>query len=184
MDNEPKPAEAEDSEPDTVDAVWAVVLDPSWQSDQPDQVAPPEVMVGGWLLDEEGRPGKFFPNPDYTPSGPDVPTDPTHAVMKSLSRGESDTDDLLATLRDSMLDLGLTENGELVLAPSPDEATCALVASSPAHHRPDLAAVWQQLPLERILDALPDGVDILLNPGAQESMRLMAEPLRDSTPAP
>jgi hypothetical protein len=161
------------------DVIWSVLLDPAWQADDPDRTPPPEAMVGGWRLDEQGRAGKFHPNPRFVPSSPETPTDPVQAVLRLVTRGDAQADEVLTAVHDSMLDVATTQDGELVLTPSPDGVTCALVATSPAHHRPDLAPHWWQLTLEELLAALPDGVDVLLNPGAAESMRLLARPLRD-----
>jgi len=98
--------------------------------------------------------------------------------------GEADTDELVAAVRDSMLDVAATQTGELVLGPSPDGVPCALVATSTAHHRRDLAEHWWQLTIEEILAALPADTDVLLNPGGAESVRLLAAPLRAATADP
>jgi hypothetical protein len=159
-------------------ANWGVLLDPAWEAADPEQSPPPEVIVGGWQLDDKGRAGRFYPNPEYVPSGPEVPTDPVHAVLRLALRGEANGDELLSAVRDSMLDVAVTEDDDLVLGQSPDGVQCALVATSVAHHRPDLAAEWVQVTVEELLAGLPAGVDVLLNPGAAESMRLLGDQLR------
>jgi hypothetical protein len=41
------------------------------------------------------------------------------------------------------------------------------------------AADWRQVDLDELLTLLPDGVDVLLNPGGPRAMRLFADALRD-----
>jgi hypothetical protein len=182
VDDVRQPVDTDDGSPvltmDEDNAVWSVLLDPSWEQAEPQDSPPPEVMVGGWQVFEDGTAGRFFPNPDFVPSGPDVATDPTHAVLRLLARQEVAVEELINSLRDSMLDLGVDENGEPVFGESPDGKTCALVATSTAHRRIDLADLWRLLTLEDILAALPDDVDLLINPGGVESVRLMADQLR------
>jgi hypothetical protein len=158
---------------------WSVVLDPSWEPSPEGQPPPPEVMVGGWVMYPDGKIGRFHPNPGYIPSSPQVATDPVHAVLRLVLRQEAEVDELVLALWDSMLDVAADEQGDLVFGRSPDGVPCALVTTSAAHHRPELSSNWWQLTLEEILEALPDGVDVLVNPGAPESVRLLAEQLRE-----
>lgn len=159
---------------DTEWADWALLLDPAWTPDTPQTAPPPTAIVGGWRIEPDGRAGPFHPNPDYLPSGPEVPTDPTHAVLRLVLRGETDVEELVDAVHDSLLEVAVTTEGELVLADSPDGVPCALVATSPLHARQELAEQWWQASIEEILAVLPPRTDVLLNPGAPESIRLIA----------
>jgi hypothetical protein len=62
-----------------------------------------------------------------------------------------------------------------------------LVATAPAHSRRIMLAeevpgigAWVEIELAQLVDVLPEqGVDVLLNPGAPSSMRLVAAALRE-----
>jgi hypothetical protein len=174
---------AESAEPVGDRDNWAVLVDPGWEAGSPEEPPPAEVMVGGWPLDAEGRPGKFEPNPDFVPSSEQVPTDPADAVLRLLARGEVEVDELIPTLRDAVLQLAVSESGHVMVGPAPDDAACVAVVTSPLHQARTGIAHWAPITADELADVVPPETDILLNPGGPAPMRLLTVALRDAIAA-
>ncbi|MGW4833381.1 type VII secretion system-associated protein [Amycolatopsis japonica] len=207
-DQPPEPATSGEPEADKPlpERTWVFLIDPAWQplpSDdggtagsglaelaaadpgsgteaaEPDAPPPLEVVVGGWLVDEDGSTGRFHANPDYVASQPGSPTDPVDAVLQLVTRGEADTDLLLETIKEAHFGVAVSEQGNPLIADSPDGVTSVLVTTAPAHRSRIEAAAWMELSASDLAAALPDdGVDVLLNPGAEHSMRLLTPVLK------
>ncbi|GAA3440178.1 type VII secretion system-associated protein [Kutzneria kofuensis] len=176
---------------------WVFLIDPAWQAEnaakaeagEGEPTRPPlEVVVGGWFVAEDGETGRFHANPAYEPSSPDSPTDPVDATLQLVVRGDGDADQLLSTMRESAFGIAVNAENTPVVVLSPDEVPCVLVATAPAHSRriaeveglSDVAA-WVEVTLDQLVGLLPEeGVDVLLNPGAPASMRLLAAALRET----
>jgi hypothetical protein len=176
---------------------WVFLIDPVWQAENSAKAEggagepprpPLEAVVGGWFVAEDGETGRFHANPDYEPSSPDSPTDPVDATLHLVVRGDGDADQLLSTMRESAFGIAVNAENTPVVVLSPDEVPCVLVATAPAHSRriseveglPEVAA-WAEVSLEQLVGLLPEeGVDVLLNPGAPASMRLLAAVLRET----
>lgn len=157
---------------------WVILADPGWQASDPDEAPPPEAMVGGWLLDDEGKKGPFRPNPDFAPRDNVTPTDPTDAVLRLLSRGETGKDDLVSALRDGIVEIAMRDEHEPLVVVSPDNVRCVLVVTAPAHRNRLDFRQWTALPGDRLVEAVPVGLDILINPDGPAGFRLMADVLR------
>ncbi|MCE7010091.1 type VII secretion system-associated protein [Kibdelosporangium philippinense] len=164
----------------TPDSNWALLVDPVWQAESPDDMPPAEVMVGGWLLDDNGVPGRFTPNPDYEPAAQDGATDPTDAVIQLVTQGMESAESLIPTLRDALVELAVTEDGQLLVGPAPDGVSCVAVATAGVQRRRTPFEHWRQVTVERIVEALPQDVDILLNPAGARPFRVVADTLRTS----
>ena len=159
---------------------WATLVDPTWQASSPDEAPPPEMMVGGWLLDPAGVPGPFLPNPDYEPAAADGVTDPTDAVVRLVTQGEVAPDELVATLRDAVVELAVTADGQLLVGPAPDGVSCVAVATAGVQRRRAPFEHWRQLTVDQLVGLLPDDIDILLNPAGAAPFRLVADAVRRS----
>jgi hypothetical protein len=170
---------------------WVFLVDPAWSADDADGAGesrpPTEAVVGGWFVAEDGTTGRFQANPAYEPSRPDSPTDPVDALLQLVVRGDGEAGDLLDEMRDAVFGLAVDADNTPVVVLSPDEVPCVLVATAPAHSRrimlagevPDIAA-WVEIELAQLVDVLPEqGVDLLLNPGAPASMRMLAAALHE-----
>lgn len=173
---------------------WLFLIDPAWQDAQADGAgAPPvEAVVGGWFVDKDGSTGRFHANPDYEPSQPDSPTDPVDATLQLVVRGEAEADQLLSTMVESAFGVAVTAENTPVVVLSPDEVPSVVVATAPAQsrrisqeHPIDTVDGWAEVTLEQLVGLLPEeGVDVLLNPGAPASMRLLAAALRETVAQP
>lgn len=158
------------------------LIDPAWQEAGGDPRQPLlEAVVGGWYVEADGTTGRFQANPDYVPSSPGSPTDPIDATLRLVNKGEADADALLATLRDAVLGVAVDEDGNPVVAPSPDGVASVLVTTAPAHRHGVEVAGWQEATTAELAEVLPEeGIDVLVNPGSDASMRLIADALRQA----
>lgn len=178
-DGAPPAAAAQPEQPADRDE-WIFMIDPAWQPTEDDREPPVEAVVGGWFVDEDGVTGMFRPNPAYEPSLPDLPTDPVDAMLQLVARGEAEGDEVLSVLGDVIYGVALDERGGLAVAPAPDEVLSVLVTTAPAHRARVDVPGWEEMTVGELADLLPDeGIDVLLNPGAPTSMRLVAGAVKD-----
>lgn len=158
---------------------WVFLIDPVWKPapDEDDQVeAPPvEAVVGGWLTAEDGSTGRFLPNPEYAPSSPHSPTDPVDAALRMTVSEEITADRLLEIVREWEFAVALDADDEPITAPAPDDVMSLLVTTAPAHRsRVEAAAGWREVDAVGLAALLTERqVDVLINPGAQTSTRLL-----------
>ncbi|GAA4545082.1 type VII secretion system-associated protein [Amycolatopsis samaneae] len=163
---------------------WIFMIDPAWQAADENGQPPLASVVGGWYVDDDGETGLFHPNPDYQPSEPGLPTDPVDAALQLVVRGEIDGDELLKSLPDITYGVALDEDGTPVVALSPDDVPSVLVTTAPAHRARVNVSGWTEVTASGLAEALPDeGIDVLLNPGAPASMRLLAGAFKESATA-
>jgi hypothetical protein len=156
------------------------LIDQEWRpsAEQPDP--PMEALLGAWLVDDEGQPGKFQPNPVYRPLSPNSPLDPADAVLREMARTGAGVADLLTVLSDATLGIAVDHQGLALVRPAPDDEPCVLVATAFGHRRPEVPR-WVDVTVRELADVLPaEGVDVLLNPGAPTSMRLTADAIRSA----
>ncbi|MCX2731510.1 type VII secretion system-associated protein [Saccharopolyspora sp. NFXS83] len=171
-DTPPEPADGEDRQ-------WVLLLDPAWRPESEDETAPVEAVIGAWLLEPDGGVGPFQPNPAYQPSREDSPTDPVDATVQLVARGDQPESAVVSTMRDAMFGIALDERGAAIVTPSPDGVPAVLVATAPLHARRLEGPTWQEISAADLAASLPEeGVDVLLNPGAPASMRVVAAALR------
>lgn len=156
-----------------------VLLDPSWRPSRSDEQPPPEAVAGRWMLDADGKPGPFQPNPDYLPGDQDTPTDPTDALLRLIMRGENVGEQLIPTVRDSVVEVAVDERDQPLVTPAPDGMLCVLVATSPAHRTGLPPDRWWPVVGSRLPEVVPEDVDILLNADGPAPFRLGTDALRD-----
>jgi hypothetical protein len=79
---------------------WLVLVDPGWQETAREVMPPPEVILGGWMIGEDGVPRPFEPNPNYVPTDEALPTDPIDAVLRRSANGDKvGGEEIIAALR-------------------------------------------------------------------------------------
>jgi hypothetical protein len=167
-----------DNDTGTGDGEWVFVVDPLWTEGSP---PPMEAVVGGWYVDAGGMTRRFHPNPEYVPIAPGSPTDPVDATMRLVRQGEVTAEEFLSTLGEVSLGMALDSDGEPFLAESPDGEPCLLVTTAPAHRTGLDVSGWLELSIGELAEVLPDeGIDVLLNPGAPVSMRLLASTVKEA----
>jgi hypothetical protein len=154
------------------------LIDSAWEPTEEGQDTPVTSIIGAWPVTDGVR-GRFQPNPLYLPSTKDSPLDPVDGVLGLLARGEFDPDQLPEVLGDVTLAIALDEQGVAIVRRAPDGAPSVLVTTSYGHRDRVEAAGWRNVTLAQLAEALPArGVDVLLNPGAPRSMRVLADAVR------
>ncbi|ALG10352.1 type VII secretion system-associated protein [Kibdelosporangium phytohabitans] len=159
-----------------------LLIDPAWAPDEGSDETPVESMIGAWLVNPDGTCGWFQPNPVYRPANPNSPLDPVDAVLGMIAREETGAAGLLpAVLADMTFGVALDEEGTAIVQLAPDGMPSVLVTTSYGHRDRVEAAGWRNTTLAELAAALPSqGVDVLLNPGASTSMRLLADAVREA----
>ncbi|MFE9789630.1 type VII secretion system-associated protein [Nocardia salmonicida] len=160
---------------DDNDAEWLFLIDPGWQPTSEQDRPPAHVVLGGWFVDTDDTAGQFHPNPDYRPADEQSFIDPIDATLRLVLEDKAEPGQLLATLRGAVVGVAVDESGNPVVAVSPDQVPCVLVSSAPEHRRHARLDQWIEVSMAELAAALPDeGIDVLINPGAPASMRLLA----------
>lgn len=159
---------------------WFVLLDPAWQPASPDQQPPPEKIVGGWMLDEAGNAGPFEPNPNFVPQDESTPTDPVDALLRLVQRGEDVGDQLLATIKDAVVEIAVDDEDEALVGPGADGKMVVLVVTAPVQRAEIGVEQWRRIHGVRLPEVVPEDVDILLNPDGSAPFRLSTDALRES----
>lgn len=141
---------------------------------------PTELVVGGWPLDEDGRCGPFEPNPHYVPDRAAKPTDPVHALLRLFvkDKGQDSVDRFLALLRHTVLEIACDEQGRPLLVSAPDGTPCLPAVTAALHTRRLPPARWERVQGRTLPEIVPDGVNILLNPGDSAQFLLLTMALR------
>ncbi|EQD82667.1 hypothetical protein A8924_5865 [Saccharopolyspora erythraea NRRL 2338] len=170
------PEDAGDEAPSETN--WFLLIDPSWQPESEDDSPPPEVVVGGWPVDEEGAAGPFRANPGYRPSDENSPSDPFDAVLRLAVEGGVDTTHVQLLLRDSLFDVAMNGDGRPLIVNSPDDVACVVVASSAPHRARIDSPAWDRADLGMLAELLGDDYDVLFNPGGPAAVRLTGDFLR------
>ncbi|MFE5566562.1 type VII secretion system-associated protein [Amycolatopsis japonica] len=156
---------------------WFVLMDPGWEPETEDQQPPIERVVGLWPI-EDGKAGKFQPNPGYVPADENSPTDPLDAVLRLVLRGQAGREQIQVMLRDSLFDIAMNGDGKPLVTKSPDGISCVVIATGEPHRRRISSPDWRRVDLGELLELLADGVDVCFNPGGPAAVRLTADFLR------
>jgi hypothetical protein len=158
------------------------LIDPEWRPAEDEPDPPVTALIGAWRVIGDGGDGvlgRFQPNPLYLPSTPDSPLDPVDAVLRALGRGECDIDQVAEVMAGVMFGVALDEKGQAIVRRAPDGVPSVLVATAHAYRDRVEAAGWRDVTLPQLAEALPaQGVDVLVNPGARTSMRVLADAVR------
>jgi hypothetical protein len=179
---------------------WVFLVDPAWQPSVIDDdtaqnvgqdaereidTPPLGAVVGGWLVAADDSISRFHPNPEYEPATPESPTDPLDAALRLAAKGEVDVDALFAVIREVEFAVALDEADQPLIAPAPDEVPCLMVTTAPAHRGRVETHGWRDVSAGELVKLLQDNeVDVLFNPGAPTSTRLMAEAIARALAAP
>ncbi|MEV6231381.1 type VII secretion system-associated protein [Saccharopolyspora shandongensis] len=152
---------------------WFFLPDPSWEPEGDDEQPPPELIVGSWFVTADGVSGPFQGNPAYAPPSPASPTDPVDAAIRlAIEEDPPASEPVLNALPSVVLGIALDDEGNALVASLPDEVQAVLVTTAPVNRGYIDVPGWQEAMLWQIAEALPEGVDMVVNPGAPVSMRL------------
>ncbi|MCA1185261.1 MULTISPECIES: type VII secretion system-associated protein [unclassified Saccharopolyspora] len=161
--------------PDTGESRFYLLMDPGWAPSAAETEPPVEAIMGLWPAAEDGGLGRFRPNPGYAPTDPDAPADPLDGLFRMLTARRAEPDQLRLLLHDSELEVALGRGGGPLVVRSPDDVPCLLVATSP-HYRlgSEQIGSWWRTGVDGLADLIPEGTDVLFNPGSPGSLRLVA----------
>lgn len=167
---------------------WLVLTAPGWEPAEAAQQPPPEAIMGGWQIDDDGRSGPFEPNLAYLPADESLPSDPLDAILRQAAGDASQSDDkrnlirdFIATLRHSVVDIGCDADDRPMLGTS-EGVPCVLIATAAVHRQGVEVDRWRPLVGDKIADVVPADVEVLINPGSRASCRLTVAALRQPAP--
>jgi hypothetical protein len=137
-------------------------------------------MVGGWVIAEDGKVGPFRPNPYYLPSAPDRPSDPIDALLRLTATGQQRTEELIAAVRDAVVEIGLDEQHRPLVGRAPDGAKCIVVVTAEVQKRGTDIENWYAIPGSDLGGLLPEGIDVMINPAGKVPFRLFRAGLAEA----
>ncbi|WP_051021559.1 type VII secretion system-associated protein [Nocardia araoensis] len=158
---------------------WLVLIEPGRQETVREVMPPAEVILGGWMIGEDGVPGPFEPNPNYVPADEALPTDPIDAVLRRVANGDNiGGDEIIAALRGAVVEIACDDQDEPLVGPAPDGVPCVAVATATIYKHRVEADRWRPVLGTVLPDIVPASTDILLNPGSPTQFRLLTRSLR------
>nr|WP_067494858.1 type VII secretion system-associated protein [Actinoplanes sp. TFC3] len=155
-----------------------LLMDPEWLPEHEGDTPPFESVVGLWPLAGDGSVGRFRSNPQYRPVNENSPSDPVDALLRLTVRGDAGMEQLQLVLRDSLVDQAMNGDGRPLIGKSPDGVPCVVIATSTPHRERIASPDWRRADLDEVVAALPDQVDVLLNPGGPATVRLTGDFIR------
>jgi hypothetical protein len=159
---------------------WFLLMDPAWIPASENDAPPIDAVVGLWPVEDGGQLGKFRPNPEYTPSDDNSPSDPLDAVLRLVLQGRAEAEHIQLMLRDSLFDIAMNGDGRPLVTKSPDDVPCVVVATGEPHRLRISSPDWRRIDLDELVVLLADGVDVLFNPGGPASVRLTGDFMRET----
>ncbi|MEU7768584.1 type VII secretion system-associated protein [Nocardia sp. NPDC049190] len=159
-------------------ADWFVLLDPTWQSEGSPSDPPAEVIVGGWRLDKDGSLGPFQSNPRYIPANNSIPTDPIDALLRLITNGENCAEQIIQTLKDTVVQIGCDDQGQLCVGTAPDDVPCVLVVTAEIHKQHSKLPRWRSILGAQLPKVVPAGLDILFNAGGNHQFRIVTDAIQ------
>ncbi|WP_374335464.1 type VII secretion system-associated protein [Streptomyces albus] len=162
---------------------WLGMVDPTWQGEGP---PPAWALVGQWRSSPEGEIVEWQDNEEYQPSpkalGWPEPADDVDAAVQLAATGYGPGENVttaLAALEE--VAVFVTPDGDPLPATAPDGETAVVpVFTSPVYLHTSGRLAFALHPVRKVLDQLPEGHLIYLNPSAPVSMTVETEALREA----
>jgi hypothetical protein len=167
--------EAGSQEETTKQENFFLLMDSQWKPKEGQLTPDLESIVGVWPLDDEGNVGRFRSNPYYEPIDENSPTDPFDAGLRLLVDNRIEGPQLQLLLLDILFDVAMNGDGRPLIAKSPDDVACMVIATSERHRTRVASPDWQRMSIEQLVEVIPDDVQLLFNPGGPAMVRLSAE---------
>ncbi|GGX85970.1 hypothetical protein GCM10010358_45120 [Streptomyces minutiscleroticus] len=158
---------------------WLGMVDPTWTGTG----EPPNwAVVGQWRSGPDGEIAEWRPNEEYRPSPQALdwpaPTDPVDEAVQLAATGYGPGDAVPRTLAAAEVAMLLGPGGTPLSAVSPDGEPVVPVFTSPVHLHAAGRFGYELLPALDVLDRLPEGHTLYLNPSGPVSMTVDAAALR------
>lgn len=158
---------------------WLVLVSGGWTPPTEGAAPPVEQVVGAWPVTATGSVDRFEPNPLHRPTTEADPTSLVAAAVLVAASGRADGDLVLLAVRDSTVHLAVDHADRPVVDIAPDGERCVVVATSETDRLRLGPGEWLTVDLPALLDLIPPGVDVLVDPGSPTSMRLLTAALQD-----
>ena len=152
---------------------WVYAVDPMFDDGR--QV-PGHAVIGAWKVDDRGQVGQeFTPNPNYRPSplgaGFREPRSQLEADLQLAATGYRAMGEVLGELLDATLHTYARPDGAIFVADDGGDRLLQVFTDEDAVKAtgwPDVQALTGLQAVEQ----LPEGVDLLVNPGVPPTLRL------------
>jgi hypothetical protein len=158
---------------------WIGMVDPAWTGEPP---PPVWALVGQWRSDEHGEIVEWQANDEYRPS-PDMlglpePADPVDAAVQLAATGYGPAEEVPRLLAGAELAVFVGQHGEPVTATAPDGTPVVPAFTAKRYLEAAGALAAETVPVAELVDRIPDGHQLYLNPTGPVAMRVEMEPLR------
>jgi hypothetical protein len=159
---------------------WIPLVDPAWSA----AGEPPDwARLGSWRSDAAGGAAEWRDNPEYRPSpaalGWPEPADPVDAAMQAAVTGYGASEEVCRALARTRMAVFRAPGGGPVTALAPDDVTAVVpVFTSPRQLAAAGRLSFETLGLGELLDRVPEGHAVYLNPTGPVSMTVETAELR------
>ncbi|MEU1089383.1 type VII secretion system-associated protein [Streptomyces sp. NPDC005576] len=145
---------------------WLGLVDPGWAGSE----TPPHwAVMGQWRSDADGEIVGWRDNPEYRPSpvmlGWPEPTDPVDTAMQLAATRYGPGEDLARALAGAEVAVLVHPDGSPVTASTPEGTPVVPVYTAQPHLSAAGRMAFEVLPADRLLERLPEGHQLYLNPG-------------------
>ncbi|MFC4471793.1 type VII secretion system-associated protein [Streptomyces xiangluensis] len=160
---------------------WLGMVDPTWSGEG----EPPNwAVVGQWRSGLDGEIEEWRPNEEYRPSpqalGWPEPTDPVDEAVQLAATGYGPGEAVPRLLAGAEVAVLLGPGGGPLSATSPDGASVVPVFTSPTYLHAAGRFGYELMPVIQVLDRIPDGHVLYLNPSGPVSMTVESDALRQA----
>ncbi|MFJ9413215.1 type VII secretion system-associated protein [Streptomyces sp. NPDC101227] len=171
----PEVIEAARSAPDH----WLAMVDLTWQGEGP---PPLWALIGQWRSGPTGEIEEWRDNPEYRPSPQALdwaePADAVDGAVQLAATGYGPAHDVHATLARAEVSVLVTATGTPLAAASPEGTPVIPVYTSPGYLESVGRLLYDRRPVAELIEQLPPGHALYLNPTGPVSMLVETEPLR------
>ncbi|MFF7634572.1 type VII secretion system-associated protein [Kitasatospora sp. NPDC008050] len=159
---------------------WIGLVDPTWQGEG---LPPSWAVVGQWRAGADGGIEEFAPNEEYR-SSPlahewPAPADPVDAAVQLSATGYGPPEEIYRALASARVAVLLDEYGTVGGFELPDGGAAVIVFSAPSLLADAGTPDHVVLGAGEVMDLLPAGHGIMVNPGAPAAIRLEPATLWD-----
>ncbi|MGK3940454.1 type VII secretion system-associated protein [Streptomyces caeruleatus] len=162
---------------------WLGMVDPTWNGEGP---PPAWAVVGQWRSGLDGEIVEWQDNEEYRPSpkalGWPEPADDVDAAVQLAATGYGPGEDVTRALAElSEAAVFVTPGGDPLPATAPDGETPVVpLFTSPVYLHTSGRLAFELMPVSDVLDRLPEGHLLYLNPSAPVSMTVETDALREA----
>ncbi|MFJ1927993.1 type VII secretion system-associated protein [Streptomyces sp. NPDC088131] len=179
----PVPAEIEEAARLAPDH-WLGMVDPAWSG----KGEPPDwAVVGQWRSGPDGEIEEWRANEEYRPSpqalGWPAPADPVDEAVQLAATGYGPGEAVPRVLAEAEVAVLLGPGGSPLSATSPDGASVVPVFTSPGYLRAAGRFGYELTSVAEVVDRIPDGHVLYLNPSGPVGMTVETDALRRAVDA-